>query len=277
MINDIYPHQFSNKYIIPDYIENEDYILHYNKNSLLLKITSDGYRLPEKKDFPEEINSAESHYLFSIDGARCFLIWNGPKDISDQFGYKDVSFFRSLQPQEIAWVAIVGFQLMSWYSQNKFCGRCGSMTTEKPDERAMVCPCCSNITYPKISPAIIVAIISDNKILLAHNSNFDENRYSLVAGYADIGETLEDTVRREVMEEVGLAVRNIRYYQSQPWPFSGSLMIGFTAEADEGQPISPDGVEITEAKWFSRGNLPNYPPKISIAGEMIDRFENGTL
>ena len=98
-----------------------------------------------------------------------------------------------------------------------------------------------------------------------------------MAGYVDIGESLEETVMREVKEEVGLDVRNIRYYKSQPWPFSGSMMIGFFAEADDTQPICTDNVEITDAHWYSRGQLPNHPPVISIAGEMIDKFEKGEV
>jgi NAD+ diphosphatase len=122
-----------------------------------------------------------------------------------------------------------------------------------------------------------VAIVCNDKILLAHNANFQENWYSLVAGYVDIGESLEETVVREVKEEVGLDIKNIRYYKSQPWPFSGSLMIGFFAEADDTQPISPDYIEITDAEWYSRGSLPNHPTTISIAGELIERFEKGEI
>jgi NAD+ diphosphatase len=133
------------------------------------------------------------------------------------------------------------------------------------------------IVYPKISPAIIVAIICRNKILLARNSSFPGSWYSLVAGYVDIGESLEEAVTREVKEEVGLDIRNIRYYKSQPWPFSGSMMVGFVADADEDQTISIDMKEIAEAAWFQRGKLPNHSLNVSIAGEMIERFDKGEL
>ena len=166
---------------------------------------------------------------------------------------------------------------MNWYSQNKFCGKCGAKTQQKPDERAIICPDCNTIVFPKISPAIIVAIICNNKILLARNTNFPGSWYSLIAGYADIGETLEETLIREVKEEVGLEVKNIRYYKSQPWPLSGSMMIGFIAEAYENQSISIDNKEIAEAAWFTRENLPNHSSTISIAGEMIEKFEKGEL
>ena len=277
MIHEIFPHQFDNHFIITDNIAENDYILHYNEKSLLLKINGDEFQLPTKKDVSDIFDTTERTFLFSLNGVRCFLVWNATKLIDDRFVYKEINSFRTLNPREIAWICIVGFQLNNWYLENKFCGKCGTKTAEKPDERAIICPNCNTVVFPKISPAIIVAILCKNKILLAHNSNFEQKRYSLVAGYVDVGETLEETVMREVKEEVGLDVKNIRYYKSQPWAFSGSMMIGFTAEADDTQPIRPDNVEITEADWFSRENLPNHPPKISIAGEMIDKFKKGEL
>jgi len=277
MIHEIFPHQFDNHFIITDNIAENDYILHYNEKSLLLKINGDEFQLPTKKDVSDIFDTTERTFLFSLNGVRCFLVWNATKLIDDRFVYKEINSFRTLNPREIAWICIVGFQLNNWYLENKFCGKCGTKTAEKPDERAIICPNCNTVVFPKISPAIIVAILCKDKILLAHNSNFEQKRYSLVAGYVDVGETLEETVMREVKEEVGLDVKNIRYYKSQPWAFSGSMMIGFTAEADDTQPIRPDNVEITEADWFSRENLPNHPPKISIAGEMIDKFEKGEL
>ena len=277
MIHEIFPHQFDNHFIITDNIAENDYILHYNEKSLLLKINGDEFQLPTKKDVSDIFDTTERTFLFSLNGVRCFLVWNATRLIDDRFVYKEINSFRTLNPREIAWICIVGFQLNNWYLENKFCGKCGTKTAEKQDERAIICPNCSTVVFPKISPAIIVAILCKDKILLAHNSNFEQKRYSLVAGYVDVGETLEETVMREVKEEVGLDVKNIRYYKSQPWAFSGSMMIGFTAEADDTQPIRPDNVEITEADWFSRENLPNHPPKISIAGEMIDKFKKGEL
>jgi NAD+ diphosphatase len=166
---------------------------------------------------------------------------------------------------------------MSWYAHNKFCGKCGGLTVLKNDERAISCPSCQTTIYPKISPAIIVAIFSNDKILLARGVNFRDGFYSLVAGYVDIGESIEDAVVREVKEEVGLDIKNIRYYKSQPWPFSGSMMIGFIAEADDTQPIRIDEREIIDAAWFSHTNLPNHPQNRSIAGEIIEKFVKGEL
>ncbi|HEX2959410.1 MAG TPA: NAD(+) diphosphatase, partial [Chitinispirillaceae bacterium] len=179
--------------------------------------------------------------------------------------------------KEIAWAGLVGYDLMNWYSKNDYCGKCGTKTRHKTDERAIECPSCNTLVFPKISPAIIVAILCKDKILLARNSNFPAAWYSLIAGYADVGESLEETVRREVREEVGIDVRNIRYYKSQPWPLTGSMMVGFIAEADDTQPISVDTKEIVEASWFTRGNLPSHPPELSISGELIGMFDRGEL
>jgi NAD+ diphosphatase len=277
MIQDIHPHRFSNLYLANQAIKETDYIFHYQGNTILLKIKGDELVLPHKKDFPEISDEMQSVFLFSLNEVACFLVWDELKVNESQMAYTDISFFRSTTQREIGWVSLVGLHLRNWYLQNRFCGTCGASTQHKSDERAVVCPACNTVVYPKISPAIIVAIVCSDKILLARNSNFVGGWYSLVAGFVDVGETLEETVRREVKEEVGLDVWNIRYYKSQPRELSGSMMIGFIAEADENQPICVDEKEITAAAWFTRENLPNHPLNISIAGEMIEKFERGEL
>ena len=243
----------------------------------MLKTNCTNIEIPRKKDFPEISDSTETIFLFTLNDVPCFLVWDDLKADEPGFSYLEINFFRTISQPEIAWICIAGFHLMNWYSQNKFCGKCGARTHHKPDERAILCPDCNAVVYPKISPAIIVAIICNDKILLARNSNFPGKWYSLIAGYVDAGETIEETVIREVKEEVGLDVCNVRYYKSQPWPLSGSIMIGFIAEADNAQSITIDNKEIVEAAWFIRGNLPQRPSDISIAGEMIDKFERGEL
>lgn len=277
MIHEILPHRFNNRYIANQKIADEDFIFHYQNNTLLVRTTGEEPQLPRRKDFPEITGQAESVFLFSLNDVSCFLVWDTPGFDKEQFDFREITFFRTIKQKETGWVALVGYHLWSWYSQHKFCGKCGVKTVHKHDERAIICPDCHSILFPKISPAIIVAITCEDKILLARNANFTGGWYSLVAGYADIGETLEETVVREVKEEVGLDVRNIRYYKSQPWALSGSMMIGFTAEADENQPIAVDGHEITAAEWFSREALPVHPSNASIAGEMIEKFEKGEL
>jgi NAD+ diphosphatase len=275
MIQDIYPHLLDNTYLIVSDIQENDYIFHFQGNSLLLKQVNDSLAIPVKKDLPG--CEKKSNFLFTLNHINCFLVWECIVPENTNFIYREINFFRTLPQKEIAWAAILSLQLMTWYTQNKFCGQCGTPTNHKSDERAIICPSCQTTIYPKISPAIIVAIICNDKILLASGVNFRSNFYSLIAGYADIGESLEETVVREVKEEVGIDVKNIRYYKSQPWPFSGSMMIGYIAEADDSQPIRIDKTEISDAAWYSRGNLPNHPPAISIAGELIDMFERNEV
>ncbi len=277
MIHEILPHHFNNQFIDAKHIHEEDYVLHYQENTILLKTNGDEFELPRKKDFPYLSDTIERSFLFKLNHVSCFLIWNHGEINESKFIYKEINFFRAFKQKEIAWICIVGFQIMNWYTQNQYCGRCGSKTERKTNERSIVCNPCGTSIYPKISPAIIVAIICNDKILLASNSNFTSNWYSLVAGYVDIGESLEETVIREVKEEVGLDVFNIRYYKSQPWPYSGSMMIGFIAEADDSQTIQIDNKEITDAQWYTRDKLPNHPGNISIAGEMIELFEKGEI
>jgi NAD+ diphosphatase len=277
MIQDIFPHRFNNQYQAGHPIKEDDFILHFRDRSLLLKISGEEFELPRKRDFPGFSDQRSFTFLFSLNEVSCFLIEGDLETDKPDLIFREINFFRTIPQPEIAWVSIAGFHLRNWYGQNKFCGKCGAAMQHKPDERALICPDCHTVVYPKISPAVIVAIISGDKLLLARNVNFPGSWFSLVAGYVDVGETLEETLKREVKEEVGLDIRNIRYYKSQPWPLSGSMMIGFIAEADENQSILIDNKEIAEAAWFTRGNLPPHSSTISIAGEMIEKFERGEL
>jgi NAD+ diphosphatase len=274
MLNELTPGIFDNKYFYHKEVGEDDYFLCYSNNQVLLKKSGDDFEIPGKKDLSENLESPV--YLFSINSHQCFGVMEpSVNDVSLE--YHDIFILRNLKNKEIAWIAAVGFQLMTWYHHNRYCGRCGSKTELKKDERAIVCPECNLVVFPSISPAIIVAITCNNKILLAKGKHYRGDFYALIAGYVDVGESIEETVIREVKEEVGLDVRNLRYYESQPWPFSSSLMLGFTAEADDTQPIIIDDNEIKEAGWFERGNLPPHATGVSISGDLIDAFEKGNF
>ncbi|MFP4482484.1 MAG: NAD(+) diphosphatase [Thermovirgaceae bacterium] len=163
------------------------------------------------------------------------------------------------------------FQLMKWSQTNRYCGRCGTSMQDLPDEAARACPACGNVSHPPVSPAIIVAIEKEGRILLARSPRFPKGRYSVIAGFVEPGETLEEAVERETMEEVSLKVKNICYFGSQPWPFPHSLMVAFTAEWDSGE-IAVDGEEIEDAGWYTPDIFPELPPDISIARKLIDDF-----
>jgi NAD+ diphosphatase len=277
LIQDIFPQRFNNHYFVDQKIGDDDYVFLYKEDTVLLKIKGDEFELPKKKDFPEITDATACTFLFMLNDVPCFLIWDDLKVDESRFAYTKIQFYRTTRQREIAWVCIVGSHLKNWYLQSQYCGKCGSKMLHKSDERAMICPACHTVVYPRISPAIIVAILCKDKILLARNNNFSGNWYSLISGYVDVGETLEEALIREVKEEVGLEVKNIRYYKSQPWAISGTLMVGFVAEADENQPIVLEDKELAVAAWFTRGNLPEHSLNLSIAGEMIEAFEKGEL
>jgi NAD+ diphosphatase len=272
MLNEISPGILDNRYYHYHEISDDDFLLCYRDNQMLLKKSGDEYEIPVKRDFIESIEPTV--YLFSINSRHCFGVAESQENNS-ALEYHDIFILRNLKSKEFAWIGAVGYQLMTWYHNNRFCGRCGSGTELRKDERAIVCPGCGLVMYPKIAPAVIVAITCNNKILLAKGKNYKGDFYALIAGYVDIGESIEETVVREVKEEVGLDIRNLKYFKSQPWPFSDSIMLGFTAEADDTQQIVIDEKEIAEAGWFERGNLPTHASGISISGNLIEAFEQG--
>ena len=162
-------------------------------------------------------------------------------------------------------------QLVEWRRTFRYCGRCGTPTQPSPGERAMRCPSCGLLAFPRLAPAVIVLVQREDRVLLARNVNFPGRLFSVLAGFVEPGETLEQAVHREVEEEVGVRVRDVRYFGSQPWPFPHSLMVGFRAEW-EGGDIVVDGTEIAEAAWFSLGELPGFPRSTSIARQLIDAW-----
>lgn len=163
------------------------------------------------------------------------------------------------------------YQYMNWLRHARFCSSCGTPLQPKEEDRGVACGACGRVLYAPLHPAVIVAVERDGKLLLAHNSRSPGKRYSVLAGFVEPGESLEGTVAREIMEEVGVEVRNIRYFGSQSWPFPCSLMLGFTAEWKSGE-LRPDGLELDEAGWFSPDELPEIPSSISISRRLIDDF-----
>lgn len=169
------------------------------------------------------------------------------------------------------------FHISQWRDNSHYCGKCGTKNVDVANKISRKCPACGKKEFPKISPAIMVLIVNDNnEILLEHYKNHDIEMYSNVAGYVDVGESLEETVKREIREEINIEVKDINYIKSQPWPFPNSLMIGFYARYSSGT-IQPDGVEIDDAKWFSKDDMPKLPPHGSLSRFLIDQWLIGEL
>jgi NAD+ diphosphatase len=162
-------------------------------------------------------------------------------------------------------------QIIGWHATHRYCGRCGGETERVPGELAMRCTRCGMMHFPRLSPAAIVLVKRGDQILLAHSPGFPQGLYSVLAGFVEPGESIEEAVVREVREEVGVHVKNITYFGSQPWPFPNSLMIGFTADYTGGD-LAPEPTEIEDAGWYTADDLPPLPPKVSIARAMIDDF-----
>ncbi|GMR14017.1 MAG: NAD(+) diphosphatase [Gemmatimonadota bacterium] len=181
------------------------------------------------------------------------------------------SLFTAFSEEEFA-LAGRSFQLVEWGRTNRHCGRCGAGTEKHERELAMMCTECGRLHFPKISPAVIVQVTRDpDEILLGRNLTAPPGCYSVLAGFVEPGESLEQTVAREIREEVAIEVADIRYFGSQPWPFPGTLMVGFTARYTSGE-LAIDGTELSDAGWFKASDLPPVPPRFSIARRLIDEY-----
>jgi NAD+ diphosphatase len=223
---------------------------------------------------PDELNlkSGSTHYLGTLGGVPCYCA-----EVCEESRIPEGLFFQGLRElinlldDEIFRVAGLASQIVVWDRTHQYCSQCGTPMDIKDEERAKVCPGCGFVSFPKIFPAIITAVVKDRKILLARAHRFPPGLYSVLAGFVESGESLEECLSREVREEVGIEVRNVRYFGSQPWPFPHSLMVAFTAEYAGGE-INIDTGELSDADWFSPSNLPKIPSKGTIARELIEWF-----
>lgn len=258
--------------IVPRDDDNElVWMFIFNSNKILIKGEPEYPEIPTSEDFKGiELSFISKQYLGELDGYPCYCM--EVEDLVDApvgMRFKELRALLGLVAEDIFLLMGRAFQIVNWNRMNKFCGRCGAMTEPKHNEMAKLCPSCNSVYYPRISPAVIVAVVRDDKILLAHNKNFRPQWYSVIAGFVEPGETFEDCVIREVMEEVGIRVKNVKYYGSQPWPFPDSLMVGFIAEYESGE-IIVDGEEIDDANWYGCDNLPPRPTNATIAGRLIE-------
>lgn len=212
-------------------------------------------------------------YAFTLGEVPYFI----SEDASDQpeEAFVSTRTYRGLGPKEAVFAAAVGESLHRWYGANRFCGRCRTPMADSETERARVCPACGLTVYPKICPAVIVAVTDGDRLLLTRYRGRAFKRYALVAGFNEIGESIEDTVRREVFEETGVRVKHLRFYKSQPWVFTDSLLMGFWCELEGSDGITLQQSELSEAGWYRREEIPEDYSPISLTGEMIDRFRRG--
>lgn len=243
------------------------------KGKLLVSPGEDRVTLPLLHG-PDELGlePSEKVFLGTLEGKPCYAAaLADSKSAPEGMAFLDLRQVYGRIEEDLIPVAFRALHLLDWSQKTRFCGKCGMKMQDKDGAYAKECPGCGNLRFPRISPAVIVLVERGDQCLLASSPRFKDGFYSTLAGFAEPGETLEETVAREVREETGIEVQDIRYFGSQPWPFPDSLMIGFTAQYAGGE-IRVDSAEILDAQWFSSDRLPKIPGKISIARRLIDWF-----
>jgi NAD+ diphosphatase len=245
----------------------------FSRNKLLVAMDTDAAAIP----FGERLDQwglvpLRQQYVGTLRGFSCHSVEVSDKTPAPRgMVFEGLRSLYGLLEEDSFKVALTAMHLVEWDRTSRFCGRCGAPTELSREERAKECTACGAVVFPRISPAVIVLIERGDRALLARASRFLERMHSVLAGFVEPGESLEETVSREVKEETGILVEDVRYFGSQPWPFPDSLMIGFTARYASGE-IRIDGKEIVDAGWFGVDDLPEIPGKISIARKLIDWF-----
>lgn len=247
----------------------------FQQNHLLVEVVNEETVVPKVIRLNDiGFNPLRTLYLGQLNGSPCYSAeLSSSAAWPDSATFIDLRRLHGMMTPDFLKAAVTAIQVLNWDQTFRYCGRCGTPTENKAGERAKICPACGLMNFPRLSPAIMVAVIRDKRILLANGRGFPSSFFSVLAGFVEAGETLEECIIREVREEVGLSVHHLKYFGSQPWPFPHSLMIAFTAEHRSGE-IRIDGNEIKDAGWFEADSLPSRPDsRISISGRLIDWFE----
>lgn len=275
MIQDIRPKRFRNEYhhVMP---EKSDICLVYKDGNVLVNVIDGQISYPTFEEVGAD--PEKGIYAFQIDDTKFFLYLEETSECYN-YTYQPTRLLRQPALKEMAYAGVVGCHLNTWYRDNIFCGRCTARLVHDTKERMLYCPKCGNRVYPKICPAVIVCVTDGDKALITKYAGGEYKRYALIAGFTEIGETMEETVSREVMEEVGIKVKNIQYYKSQPWGFSGGILMGFFCEADGDTALTIDTNELSVGKWVDMESLKDMDDGVSLTREMMrvayERWEAG--
>ena len=252
------------------------------KNTLLHRAEDDTLTLPTWGQVKAWCGNWEAwfeeptRYAFTMQEKHYFLFMGKAGDCADDyFTYENATVLRQVTSKNICFAMMTAWHLYQWYRVNRFCGACGEKTVHDGKERMMRCESCGNMIFPRIAPAVIIGLTHGDKLMLSTYANREYKRYGLLAGFIEIGETAEEAVAREVMEEVGLKVKNVRYYKSQPWGVAGNLSIGYFCDLDGDDTVHLDENELASAEWFDRNDLPAEDDGISLTREMIRIFGEG--
>lgn len=246
----------------------------YKEDTILIQENTQGLVFPEDSNFSPTYALLDSRFplvetedkiVYSYDADEDFVVMEG-------FSFQQMRGLREHYKEENYLLATRGLHLLNWHRNHQYCGVCGTKFTTTNSDRSRTCLQCNNQLFPQTSLAVITGIIKDGQLLLAHNANFPKGLNSLIAGFVELGETLEEAVEREIFEEVGLKVKNIKYFGSQPWPFPNSMMVGFIADYESGV-INTDDIEIESADWYTPDEFPEIPHYYSIARKIIEEYK----
>lgn len=281
MIQDIAPKIYDGTFHRKD-VEADSIVFCMYANQVLMRHSVE-HTFPTYQELSDAgyiLEKKDCQFLFQIEDQTYFL-WKNYHLSDDQkhgicgFSYQNIRSVREFALLDVCLAASTAYHLFVWYRDNQFCGRCGSRLIDDYKERMRKCPECGNMVYPKIAPAVIVGVTNGDRILMTKYADREYKKYALIAGFCEIGETAEDTVRREVFEEVGLHVKNIRYYKSQPWGFDSNLLLGFFADLDGSDHITRQEDELAVAEWVAREKTTGMDDGVSLTREMMDLFSKG--
>lgn len=267
--------EFIAEVIGPDEVRDDSIWFAFHDGQLLMFQDEQGALIPQLARFSDlGIPHRKPHYLGRLQGQLCYAVMIEPGwEVSEQFYLQDLRKLAAEVDPALFMLAGRARQILEWDDTHRYCSRCGVPTQHHASDRAKVCPSCGFTQYPRISPCVIVLVTRGYEVLLARSPHFPPGMFSTLAGFVEPGETLEMAVHREVEEETGIRVTNLRYLGSQPWPFPNSLMVGYHADYADGE-IRVDGVEIEQAEWWAINSLPRIPPTGSISRFLIDEYTN---
>ena len=284
MLQDLAVGRLENEFYIKEAAGQDPVVCVWDRGILLRRDADDTLHFPTaqqvrawaKETHWEKWGEEDLRYVFRMEGEN-YHLWMGPAGECPEAGftYEAARSLRQMISREKCYAAMTAWHLYNWYRGNRFCGACGERTVHDDKERMVRCPGCGNLIFPRISPAVIVAVTDGDRLLMSRYAGRGYTSYALLAGYTEIGETIEQTVHREVMEEVGLKVKNLRYYKSQPWGIDGNVLMGFYCDLDGSDAIHIDENELSMAQWFPRNAIPAKDDGISLTREMIRTFEEG--
>lgn len=276
MIQDIDPKVFRNAFREKK-AEPQDLFLAYQEEQVLVHEGKNKLWYPTFQDFESTFPHLRENaqFLFVIDDLNYYWVEQDGLDQMEGWVYASTRRFRTEPKYWRSFAGAVGLQLSRWYKNHTFCSRCAHPLEHAQRERMLYCPSCGFKVYPTISPCVIVAVYQGDRLLLTQYAGRDHTRFALVAGFVEIGESLEEAVHREVLEEVGVRVKNLSFYKSQPWPFTDTILAGFYAELDGDETITIQEEELALAVWMAREDIPPEELKISLTGEMMEAFRLG--